>query len=121
MRSKLAAAVVALVAVALAPSHSLAMGPRVDLEFLGEAIVPTGTTFDGTLVGGLSSITFDPQLGVFYVLSDDPSQFNPARFYTVALDLSDGQLSGVAFEGVTTLLTPGCRTRPRASIRRVSR
>ena len=109
MRSKLAAAVVALVAVASAPSQALAMGPRVDLEFLGEAIVPTGTTFDETIVGGLSSITFDPQLGVFYVLSDDPSQFNAARFYTVALDLSDGQLNAgdVAFEGVTTLLAPG--------------
>ena len=29
------------------------------LEFLGQAIVPTGTTFAGTTVGGLSSITYD--------------------------------------------------------------
>ena len=29
------------------------------LTFLGQAIIPTGTTFDGTVVGGLSSITYD--------------------------------------------------------------
>ena len=31
--------------------------------------------------------------GVFYALSDDQSQFNPARFYTLRLDLSDGHLA----------------------------
>jgi len=109
MRSKLAAAAVALFAVALIPSPALAKGPRVDLEFLGQAIVPTATTFQGTTVGGLSSITFDAQRDVFYAVSDDPSQFQPARFYTVALDLSDGHLSNgdVAFTDVTTLLAPG--------------
>ena len=33
------------------------------LEFLGQAIVPTGTTFAGTTVGGLSSITYDARRG----------------------------------------------------------
>ena len=31
----------------------------VDVEFLGEVVVPTGTIFDGTEIGGLSSITYD--------------------------------------------------------------
>ena len=111
-RSRLAAAVGALVTVAavLAPvASAAAKGPPVELAFLGQAIVPTGTTFEGTTVGGLSSITYDAQRGVFYVLSDDPSQFQPARFYTVALDVSDGQLANgdVRFEDVTTLLAPG--------------
>ena len=30
-----------------------------DVEFLGEVVVPTGTMFDGTEIGGLSSITYD--------------------------------------------------------------
>jgi len=79
------------------------------LEFLGEAIVPTGTTFAGTTIGGLSSITYDARRGDYYVLSDDQSQFNPARFYTLRLDVADGQLGGgdVHFTGVTTLLAPG--------------
>jgi hypothetical protein len=78
------------------------------LQFLGEAIVPTGMSFAGTTVGGLSSITYDAANGVFYSLSDDQSQFNPARFYTLRVDLSDGRLDDgdVHFLGVTTLRAP---------------
>ena len=78
------------------------------LEFLGQAIVPTGTTFAGTTVGGLSSITYDTGRNVFYTLSDDQGQINPARFYTLRVDLSDGSLENgdVLFNDVTTLLAP---------------
>src|SRR5947208_8640172 len=78
------------------------------LQFLGQAIVPTGTMFAGTTIGGLSSITYDADRGVFYSLSDDQSQFNPARFYTLRIDLSRGSLASgdVRFDGVTTLLAP---------------
>jgi 3-phytase/alkaline phosphatase D len=110
MRSKLAAAVCAFAAVFAASSASaIAKGPPVGLEFLGQAIVPTGTTYQGTTVGGLSSITFDRRRDVFYAVSDDPSQFQAARFYTVGLDLGDGHLTDgdVRFEDVTTLLAPG--------------
>jgi hypothetical protein len=111
LRSKLAAAVGALVTVVtvLAPAApAVAKGPPVDLQFLGQAIVSTGTSYQGTTVGGLSSITFDAQRNVFYAVSDDPSQFQPARFYTIGLDLSDGRLADgdVRFESVTTLLAP---------------
>jgi hypothetical protein len=78
------------------------------LEFLGQAIIPTGTTFAGTQVGGLSSITYDADRGVYYVLSDDRSQINPARFYTFRIDL-DGAFdaSDLHIAGVTTLEAPG--------------
>jgi hypothetical protein len=78
------------------------------LQFLGQAIVPTGTTFAGTTIGGLSSITYDSARGVFYSLSDDQSQFNPARFYTLRIGLADGHLDNgdVQVTGVTTLLAP---------------
>src|SRR3954463_9358225 len=76
------------------------------LQFLGQAIVPTGTTFAGTTVGGLSSITYDERRGVYYAVSDDP---NAVRFYTVGVDLRDGRLSDgdVQFKGVTSLRAPG--------------
>ena len=79
-----------------------------DLQFLGQAIIPTGTTFAGTQVGGLSSITYDPRRNVYYVLSDDRSQINPARFYTFRIDL-DGSFgaSDLHIDGVTTLQAPG--------------
>ena len=78
------------------------------LEFLGQSIFPTGTDFEGTQVGGLSSITFDERRGVFYAISDDQSQFAPARYYTLRVDLDDGRLDDgdVEFLDVTTLLAP---------------
>jgi hypothetical protein len=80
----------------------------VDVEFLGEVVVPTGTLFDDTEIGGLSSITFDANRGVYYTLSDDQGNRptgDPVRYYTVAIDLSDGTLDDgdVQFVGVTQL------------------
>ena len=76
-----------------------------NLDFLGEATFSTGTQFAGTEVGGLSGITYDSINNVFYSISDDRSQINPARFYTLNIDLSQGSLAngGVVFTNITTL------------------
>lgn len=80
----------------------------VDVEFLGETVVSTGTMFDGTEIGGLSSITYDAARGVYHTLSDDqgnrPSG-DPVRYYTVAVDLSEGDFDGgdLEFVDVTQL------------------
>lgn len=76
------------------------------LEFLGQATFPTGYIFDGTQVGGLSGIDYDRATDTYYAISDDRSQNNPARFYTLAIDLSDGSLDDgdVTFESVVTML-----------------
>ena len=102
-----------LVAVAALAAAAPAAGQ--DLDFRGQAIVPTGTTFAGTTVGGLSSITYDERLEVYYVVSDDQAR---ARFYTVALDIGDGRLSAgdVRFEAVTTLLAPNGAPYPPSSL-----
>src|SRR6266542_6759502 len=102
------AAAVAVAAFLSAGANSSDGAKPPGLQFLGQAIVPTGTTFAGTTVGGLSSLTYDAARGVFYSLSDDQSQFDPARFYTLRVDLSDGHLADgdVQFSGVTTLLAP---------------
>ena len=57
------------------------------LEFLGQAIVPTGTTFAGTTVGGLSSITYDAGARRLLQPLGRPEPVQPARFYTLRLDL----------------------------------
>jgi hypothetical protein len=100
--------VAALAAALVAVAPAAAKGPKAELQFLGQAIVPTGTQFAGTTVGGLSSITYDAERNVYYAISDDPSQFQPARFYTLTLDVADGALTNgdVAFTRVTTLLAP---------------
>lgn len=78
------------------------------VEFLGEVIVPTGTVFGGTEIGGLSSITFDESRHVYRVLSDDQGNRptgDPVRYYTVAIDFADGSLDSgdVTFTDVTTV------------------
>ena len=87
------------------------------LQFLGQAIIPTGTTFGGTTIGGLSSITYDPARNVYYALSDDPSQFSPSRFYTFRIDL-DGSFdpSDLHVDRVTTFQAPGGGPYPFGSI-----
>jgi myo-inositol-hexaphosphate 3-phosphohydrolase len=76
-----------------------------DLEFIGQDILPNGLLFEGTTLGGLSAITFDARFGLYYALSDDRSQFSPARFYTLDIDLADGMLDtgDVSLTDVTTL------------------
>jgi hypothetical protein len=108
MGSRLAAVfgavAVALVAAAPASGH----GRSLDLQFRGQAIVPTGTTFAGTTVGGLSSITYDARRDRYYAISDDQGQLQPARFYALGLAVRDGRLTDgdVRFTDVTTLLAP---------------
>ena len=63
------------------------------LEFRGSASFATGTQFQGTELGGLSSIDFDPWSGEFIAICDDRSNINPARWYSFTADISDGFLS----------------------------
>lgn len=76
------------------------------IEFLGEVTFPTGTSFEGTELGGLSGITYDPTQKVYYSISDDRSERAPARFYTLKINLSQNALAGVDVVDVTTLLKP---------------
>lgn len=80
--------------------------PVTAVDFLGQATLPTGFSFQATSLGGLSGITYDPNKKVYYAISDDRSQKAPARFYTLKIDLSKGSLNdgGVVPIGVTTLL-----------------
>ncbi|MDP5018598.1 MAG: esterase-like activity of phytase family protein [Dolichospermum sp.] len=76
------------------------------VEFIGQATLPTGLSFQKTEVGGLSGITYDARNNLYYAISDDRGQKAPARFYTLSIDLSKGKLTnnGVSSVGVTNLL-----------------
>ncbi|MGB5775807.1 MAG: esterase-like activity of phytase family protein [Sedimenticolaceae bacterium] len=63
-----------------------------DIRFIGEATLATGMSFDGTEVGGLSGIDYHPPSDSYFVISDDRSRTDSARFYTLRIDLSDGRL-----------------------------
>jgi hypothetical protein len=118
MGSKLAAAAGVLAAMLVAATPAIGHGRSLDLQFRGQAIVPTGTTFANTTVGGLSSITYDAKRDRYYAISDDQGQFQPARFYTLGLGIRDGRLSDddVQFTNVTTLLAPDGHPYPTASL-----
>lgn len=75
------------------------------LELLGQVTMPTGLMFKNTEVGGLSALSYAPNEDVFYVLSDDRSFRQPARFYRFTIDISDGQVAEpfVQIIGVTSL------------------
>ncbi|MEM9379616.1 MAG: esterase-like activity of phytase family protein [Planctomycetota bacterium] len=64
----------------------------VTLEFIGEDTIPTGTVFQGTEVGGLSALVFDPASDQYFSLCDDRSQVADARFYSLQIDLADDTL-----------------------------
>ncbi|MEB3211665.1 MAG: phytase, partial [Leptolyngbyaceae bacterium] len=89
-----------------------------DIEFLGEVQFPTGFIFEGTEVGGISGLAYDAARDVYYGLSDDRSQINPARFYTLSIDVTDGSLDDgdVTFEAVTTLLDASGNPYPDSSL-----
>ena len=97
--------VLLLTAVGELQSESLCAKTITQIEFLGEARITGGVEVGGSLVGGLSGITFDERRGVYYVVSDDPSGRSPARFYTVEIDLADGRLDrdGVQVTGMTVI------------------
>ena len=77
-----------------------------DVEFLGEVTFPTGFVFEGTEVGGLSSITYDQTRDVYYTISDDQGTIDPVRFYAVEVDVEDGSLDqgDVTFTDMTEIL-----------------
>ena len=115
-RTALVGAAVAVAAVALGPvagpaGASAPRGPAAPLEYLGDTTIPVGMPFAGTVVGGLSSITYDAARDVYYALSDDQGAgftptSTPSRFYTLRIDVSDGSLDpgDVTVLSTTTLL-----------------
>ncbi|WP_254172726.1 esterase-like activity of phytase family protein [Planktothrix pseudagardhii] len=105
-----------LISFLIFSTSSVAISTVIDL--IGQATLPTGLLYNNTEVGGLSGITYNPEQQVYYAISDDPSDKNKARFYTLKIDLSSGYLSetGVSVVGATTLLTETGKPFPKNSL-----
>lgn len=78
--------------------------PLNSLKYLGSYVVPYNQQFKGTTIGGLSSIDYDPLRKVYYLICDDRSSINPARFYTTKINFTQKGIGAVEFTNVTTLL-----------------
>lgn len=70
------------------------------LKFLDTLTIPFGKSFQNTTIGGLSGIDYDKENGIFYMISDDRSNINPARFYTAKIHLSKDKFDSVEFTSV---------------------
>jgi hypothetical protein len=74
------------------------------LKFLGEYDVAHAKQFKETTIGGLSGIDHDAKNDIYYMISDDRSAINPARFYTAKIHVKEDQIDSVEFIDVKTLL-----------------
>ena len=74
------------------------------LHFLGEQDIPYNLLYNNTTVGGLSGIDYDSTHGTYYLISDDRSAFNPARFYTARISFTQNGIDSFYFTDVQNML-----------------
>lgn len=67
------------------------------LKFLDQYVVPFNQQFENTTIGGLSGIDFNSVKKEYYLISDDRSQKNPARFYTANILIKQDKIDSVIF------------------------
>ena len=77
------------------------------LRLIAETRLPHKLPYQGTTVGGLSGIDYDPASGAYYLLSDDGGSISPPRFYTARIAVGADKLANpemkVELTGVTFL------------------
>ncbi len=73
------------------------------LKFLGDYVVGYNKNFENTTIGGLSGIDYNFKKKEYYLISDDRSKMNPARFYTAKLIIKKNKIDSVIFTAVTFL------------------
>ena len=104
------AALAIIAAIAGCQSMPGVVAPRgIELVYAGQQILAHRFMFANTTVGGLSGIDYDPATGRYWLISDDRSEYGPARFYEATLDLSrfvkspDPGHAAIQFTGVSTM------------------
>ncbi|MEO5942294.1 MAG: esterase-like activity of phytase family protein [Ferruginibacter sp.] len=82
------------------------------VHFLGQYVVPYNFQYNNTTVGGLSGIDYNPSDKNYYMISDDRSAINPARYYSAHISFTDKGIDSVNFTGVHYLLQPDGKVYP---------
>lgn len=62
--------------------------------------IPHNVLYDSTTVGGLSGIDYDAANDCYYMICDDRSAINPARYYTARIKINQQKIDTVQFTGV---------------------
>ncbi|MDB6166557.1 MAG: hypothetical protein JWQ83_1697 [Lacunisphaera sp.] len=76
------------------------------LRLIGMRIIPPRLAVQGTVVGGLSGLDYQPATDTWIAISDDKSEFSPARFYTLKLGYDVSGFTSAEVTGVTLLKQP---------------
>jgi len=76
------------------------------LRLIGQYEIPYIFQFRNTTVGGLSGIDYDARRDQYYLICDDRSDKNPARYYVAKIHVSSQAIDSVAFTGVTYMHQP---------------
>lgn len=79
------------------------VGSIASLKLLGEYDLPHNQSFKTTTIGGLSGIDYDAANDLYYIISDDRSAMNPARFYTAKIFANSRGIDSVVFADVKYL------------------
>ena len=110
---RLFAPVVLSLAVAGCASQSAAPTPGavanatgISLRFIGEATLPHRMQFGGTTAGGISGIDYDAARNQYYLLADDRSDINAARYYTAKINVTATTLSAPEITSVVYMKRP---------------
>ena len=82
------------------------------LYYLGSYVIPFNLKYKNTTVGGLSGIEYDSKSDLYYMISDDRSDKNAARFYTAKIFISQKGIDSLAFTGVNNMLQADGQTYP---------
>lgn len=68
--------------------------------------VPHNLQYKETTVGGLSGIDYNKDADEYYMISDDRSNINPARFYTAKIKIKDTKIDSVIWTDMQYLKQP---------------
>lgn len=82
------------------------------LKYLDSYVIPFNLKYKNTTVGGLSGIDYDSKKDLYYLVSDDRSDKNPARFYKAKIFISQNRIDSLAFTGVENMLQPDGKVYP---------
>lgn len=73
------------------------------IRLIAQKNIPHNLSFKNTIVGGLSGIDYDAKNQLYYLISDDRSYNNPARFYTAKINVTEKSIDTIELKEVQYL------------------
>jgi len=83
-----------------------------ELKYLHTYTLPFNLQFKETTVGGLSSIDYDEKTDSYFLVCDDRSSINPARYYAAKIKIGEKKIDSVFFTNRYFLLDQQGKTYP---------